>query len=193
MSSFACPNCRGFLPADAATCPGCGALFGQSADWKPVPRGSLGRPPRMMDWGDVLLSPVKALLSVVCLLLGIAVLFGGEWNWGRLLAALFFFALGAATWVMLFPSRVRMVLLGLLALSVGAAFVYMALPGWDATIAFPKDCSALRRPLACKVDNLLHAVGGPLLVRASWAALGVVCMVVGVQIIRGKVRNRFSA
>lgn len=192
MLSFVCPNCRGFLPADAATCPGCGALFGQSADWKPVPRSSLGPPPRMMDWGDVLLAPVKALLSVICLLLGVAVLFGGEWNWGRLLAALFFFALGAATWVMLFPTRVRMALFGLLAMGAGAAFLYAALSAWDATIAYPQDCSAWRRPLACKIDNLLHAVGGSTLVRTVRAALGVMCIVAGAQVIRGKARNRFS-
>lgn len=189
MHNFACPNCRAPLPPEAAECPACGALFNASADWKPVRRSSLG-PAQAMSWGDFFLFPVKLLLSGVCLALGVAVLFGGDLNWGKLLAAAFFLALGGLTWVMMFPARVRRVLVGLLMVAVGVAFLHIAVLAWDGTAVYPKDCSTLRRTLGCSVENLLHAVGGTLLVGAFRAAIGIASVVVGVQVIRGRVKHQ---
>lgn len=191
MHNFACPNCRAPLPQEAAECPACGALFNPSADWKPMRRSSLG-PAQAMSWGDFFLLPVKLLLSGVCLLLGFAVLFGGDLGWGKLLAAVFFLALGALTWVMLFPARVRLVLFGLMAVAFGVAFVYFAVLAWDTTTVYPRDCSALRRALACSIDNLLHEVGGTLLVRVVRAGIGMACVGLGVQVIRGKVKPHWA-
>jgi hypothetical protein len=137
-----------------------------------------------MTAGDYLLWPVKALVSLVCLTFGIAVLFG-EWHWGRPLAAAFFFALGAATWVMLLPEGVRRVMAGILAAGFGGLLLYAAIFHGGLDARYPQDCSTVRRALGCYFMNALHAVGGVTLVRAFWAAFGAVSVFAGVKLARG--------
>jgi hypothetical protein len=149
-----------------------------------VPPTSLGRAPRPMTWGDFVMFPIQVLLSGICLAMGFAVLFGEEWHWGRPLAALFFLALGMATWTNLFSPRLRSVLSGLLMVAFGVSLVYVSL-SLDHAHAYPRDCSGLRRPMGCYLENALHATGGALLVHAFWALIGVASFLAGVYALRG--------
>lgn len=187
MSVLACPNCRGSIPAEAAECARCGALFGGSSTWKPVPRTSLARVPSPMTLGDFVMFPVQFLLSTVCLVFGFAVLFG-EWHWGRPLASLFFLGLGMAVWVNLFSRRLRSVLSGLLMVAFGMSLLYVSVLSSSNAFVYPMDCSEWRRPLGCYFGNALHAAGDLPLVRAFWALVGVASLVAGVQFLRGDPR-----
>jgi 4-amino-4-deoxy-L-arabinose transferase-like glycosyltransferase len=64
-----------------------------------MPRGSLP-PSGRTGIADGLMFTIKLLLSLLLVLVALLVLFGGDWDWYRLLSALFFVALSLLTWTM---------------------------------------------------------------------------------------------